>query len=1324
MRYLITFLIFLSLSVSAADWAELYKAGGLGHKVIVSYEPLKKVVKIEYRNGIFGRLRTKEYSVTNTVLVDEVSSIVSRVLKKKKIPAESIEGALEEIQNLKYLDGSSCHIVSFGSLGLDNRDELVPIIEKISKKLSLQSKAVASHFLFHLQLAEGEPVELRSLTDKDGNIIQFSLYSEKRDLSKFKIKKEGNSYHVLNNERHIFSLNIDSNNKEHVSVLKPINSRMQNVDRIHLKIKKTKKGLVSSLYSSNRNKKVLEENVIDLRNSSVQFESVSQVDDSDRYYQSLTEVEIKDLFLYFKKDEALLKNARDVFVRCMDEQYLLQLENRNDSSAEEFRKSCLKEASFEIALIFLDRNKEDELIDSYSYSRLKNNLVQCLEKEEIFKTSMNMRIITHPIKAERKVVGECVSSVSILLSKSKMFHLISMDDEVQSFLKDDNTKVKLNQNIETFFLKCISEVGEGLSETCAQKAFLKVEDEVVKLYLLQKVTSEIGNDKSIKIILAMTECNDKSLSCIKKDFLEISHNAKEDSSKEMLKLIYPASNYSLSGENSKLYRDRVINCIDSIDLSSSTSLEALQRLIDKEFECEMSAILKNVPDFSVQEILAIEPFSMISDSEKNRFIEIAKRKVRKATRNLTFISEIQSETNKVYEKLLPEFVDFYIDNRFEDKEVSQRSRESIIENFTLSLNGVKSKSVKQNVSSILKRQNFKRLDFNSGTFVKDSLRNFEVNLFSQLHEDNESISFKKCMSDYSPQWKDISLESYVLKCENKNYAKKFFKLKKDELEKGVSTHFPLASLEANDALSPVFYLEKCINSQPVFNESVRQYRKSLNTCYLISKLDVLSNVSELNILKNRKVLSSNGTSNSLKVSKECFENFYLSLLRESKISEDTNSTKILKKLILGNGDNILGLMKRGHLNNGKGSLLTDFSSGNELLSSFIANLSQADFFNEDFVDSYVKSCTSSVDDNLYNSFQEYILQNISASFDLRRNDAGESNKEILQKVFDQELLAELLKLSQKSTNANSISSHVDPRRFQVTSELGVETLSKLIELIGESISKGFVFDKDLMKTELVVFRSELKRALKWLNATDQPVSLEELQKFFTTTKLADLLAYATVSEQVYDRFNEFISSQENSEKFKLKRKFGYISRSNQTREQKNEWDRMLMKFSIMRREAKSMTSSYDFRRLFRQGNESSKLKLSKIKTNYLLPLITTGNVSPHAKNDMMKIVADLILKDNSKGGFAEKFVGSAASEFLQNESEDHWALTKWLFYDDGDFSWNDLKSTKSGGEAVDYYGKYILLPDILKQNVSKFTKEYRLNHFKKLLRNAQNEHDD
>jgi hypothetical protein len=1326
-RVLVIFIAFLSLSLSiiAADWAQLYKAGGMGHKVIVSYEPLKKVVKIEYRKGLFGRLRTKEFSVSNTVLVDEVSSEVSRILKNKKIPKESVDGALEEIQNLKYLDGSSCHIVSFGILNTDNRGELLPMIEEISKKLTIDSKAVASHFLFNLQLEEGEPVELRSLTDKDGNIIQFSLYSEKRDLSKFKISKEGNSYHVLNGGKHVFSLKIDPKNKEHVSVLRPTKSRVQNIDRIHLKIEKTKKGLTSSLYSSNRNKKVLTENVIDLRNSSVQFESVSQVDATDRFYQSLAKTEIDKTLSLFKSNDELFKDASTIFVRCMDEQYLLSIEDQSEEGSKEVRDSCLKETSLELSSIILSREKDLELIDSYSFSKLKKNFLDCLESKEAISLSMNMRVIEHPISTSSKDIHACESSLSKGLYKEELIHAVSKNSEVQSFLIDKQSKGDLLKNMAFKYSLCVEKSGARSSHLCSQKVFLEIDQEAVKLLLTKKALNELGSNSIEEFSLSTPVCKKDVGDCVKEDYLAIMKRSFIDTSTEMLKAIYPASNYKLDKTTRNQYRDRVENCVEMFSLGEASALDAYQRLEDKKYECQINAILKVVPEFSVKEVLTIEPFSMISSSDRNRFSELAKRNVRKATRGLTLTSDIQAETNKVYDKLLPEFVDFYIDSRFEDEEVSRRSKEKILDNFSLSLNGVPSKTIKENVSKILDLQSVKRSDFNSSIFVKDSLRNFEVNLFSESHSEDESNSFKSCMSKYSPQWKDISLESFVLKCKNKLYSESFFKLKKEELEKGVSTHFSLTSIEANDALSPVHYLEKCIQSQSLFTESIVEYRKRLDSCYLLTKLDVLGNVSELNILKNKKILSANGASNSLKVSKECFDNFYLHLLRETKHS--TNSDK-LKDLVLGKGNNILNLTKESHILEGKGSILSSLvhtkSSKSELLLSFVNNISKTEVFNERFVDDYVKSCTSSVEDNLYGGFQEFILQNISASFDLRRNDYGETNKEILQKVFDQELLAELLKLSQKRSREGNSSLQVDPRRFQVTGELGVESLSKLISLIGEYISKGFVFDKDLMKTELVVFRGELKRALKWLNSTDQPVTLEELEKFFTSTKLADLLAYATVSEQVSNRFDEFISSQEREEKNKLRRKFNYKPRSRQSREQKVEWDRMIIKFSKMKREAKNMTSSYDFRRLFRDGSEASKLKLSKIKTDYLLPLVTKGSVSNHAKNEMMKVVADLILKDNAKGGFAEKFVGSAATEYLQNDSDDHWAITKWLFYDDGDFSWSDLKSTKSGGKAIDYYGKNILLPEILKQNVSKFTKEYRLNHFKKLLRDAQDEHDD
>ncbi|OUR96261.1 hypothetical protein A9Q84_07845 [Halobacteriovorax marinus] len=1334
-KIILSFICVLCLSISAASWKDLYKVSSIGKKVIVSYDPVEKIVKLQYRKGLFGSLNVQEYSVSNSVLIDEALADIELRLKSKNFSKEIIEDAIDETTNLKYLNGSSCHIVNFGVATPESAKVLDPLIEEITSKLKEQNEGVESHYLLQIKLEGIGAVELRAVTDDEDKIIQFSLYSNSKDLSHLKIEKDGDYYHVTDKEKHVFTLNVSGEDRERLSILSPTKNNVQNIERVHIKLEKVKNEYVANSFSNNKKIKSQRKKYVDLTKGSADHEGVSRVADTNRFYKSIHADELNPFLNGMVISKELNSLVNESFIKCMDEHYLLSLENNEKDFETKMRPSCIKESMVEG--FFSKINRSQKLFSSpidKAFLSIKEQYLTCLLSKKVFTKKQDMRIFNHPISSSEESVSKCLSISLDSMEKEYLKRSFQDNDEIKSLVSERYLLTTIENELSRKFDSCLKSSKSSRTE-CRNHVEELASYESLKAILVSKVIKAKKGEKFAGEILSLiVEC-DKSnkKTCLKSAFVKIENSSLDYHLDNLMKSVFPDDKVSLSKLQTKDFKSRYSVCIEGVGIEDQSLLEAYQLMTDKSYECEVRSLAKVLPVTLVARVLKSEPYSMLPESKKEAFEAVALRYLKKKLRRITSINDIKEVVVGAKRDLLPPFVDFYIGQRLDDTKTSNSARTKVYKDILLSISGDSKLSLKANIDKVLNVQEHKRSDFNTTVFINNTLRNFEVSLYSENHEEAETAEYKDCMKRYSPAWKKISLSTYVGKCERVLLVSKFFKDKKKVLESLVSANFPLSSNEANNALAPVFYLEECLKEQPIYSSDAAKFQKKLDACYLVAKLDVSINLSELKIEQNQKVITSVGGVDVEVVSRYCYNSFFLFMAGDVGKS---NLSKVLKDQFKGalgdpgKTDGLIEMLQKSHRRSGTGSILEHLEtyvgtrSTRRKINTLLEIVSKVDKFDEEYFDKHLNKCNENVDSMIYSGLRGFILKNIPASFSLDQNSKGETNRDILRRVFDEDLLKEILSLTHKRPNSVTNNSSTKPSELVVTGELSVETLANLIKLIGKYISKGLFFDQDKMKTELVVFRSELKRALKWLNTTDKAVTLSDLQDFFKSTKLADILAYATVAENVSDRFSNFIYTQELSEKAKLRKKFGYKSRSKQSRSQRKEWDRMIEKFSKMRKEVKEMTTSYDFRRLFRDGSEKTRIKLDKIKENYLLPLITKGRATEKSKQEVMAIVADLILKDNAKGGFAERFTGTVAGEFLKNDEDSHWAITKYFFYDDKDFDWQALKKTKSGAKAIDYYSENILLPKILGQRVSNYTKVSRLSYFKKLLKKAQNENDD
>lgn len=169
---------------------------------------------------------------------------------------------------------------------------------------------------------------------------------------------------------------------------------------------------------------------------------------------------------------------------------------------------------------------------------------------------------------------------------------------------------------------------------------------------------------------------------------------------------------------------------------------------------------------------------------------------------------------------------------------------------------------------------------------------------------------------------------------------------------------------------------------------------------------------------------------------------------------------------------------------------------------------------------------------------------------------------------------------------------------------------------------------------------------------------------------------------------------------------------------------IIAKYDRLLQLSREMTASYDFRRIISPESDNGKEIIEAIKENILMPQILGQSVSPAAERQVMSLVGQAILRDNTDGGFAERFVEEAAQFALDEEQNSRWGITKFFFFDSKDFDWETLKKTESGERAISYYARFIMLPRFLGQEQSDYLKRTRLEQFRRLLTQAQGENSD
>lgn len=376
---------------------------------------------------------------------------------------------------------------------------------------------------------------------------------------------------------------------------------------------------------------------------------------------------------------------------------------------------------------------------------------------------------------------------------------------------------------------------------------------------------------------------------------------------------------------------------------------------------------------------------------------------------------------------------------------------------------------------------------------------------------------------------------------------------------------------------------------------------------------------------------------------------------------------------------------------------------------YISALENYPEFRGEWMKEHLNSCLDQTQDMINVALRESFLQLSDHYYNDQVNSQGETDVQVLRHILDDELIELVLELRDQRGGDH------------VSSDFTFEALSRAQQVISQKLAQGFIFDRDALKTELIIFRDQLKEGLRWMNMSQQDVTINELASFFESSKLADMMAYAEISSMVHERFSNFLLDMKDKELSAFEHQVGHRPDWRLSDEEKKVKQDIIKRYDRLNELAHEMTSSYDFRRIVHQNSSKGRELLSLLKQHFLLAQITGREVGPQAYERTWQLMGELIIEDKTPGGFAERFVSEMAQSHLDQQKEKKWRITRALFYDDEDFEWDELRKTASGRRALSYYARYLLFPKVMGRELSGYLEKLRRSEFERYLSRAQDE---
>ncbi len=1319
-----------------------------GKKLEVNFSRGSKKLDIELiRNGQRRSFFNETFDINNPSNIDAHIAQITSSLQAQGVSSDNIESVVNLFEEFKFVSTSNCQAIHLGEeLTSDTRviEDLVSEFDRISAGIRGEGDFERSIELFELNVPDVGKIQLRALVDRHGNPIRLSLSQAGGSLRDFTVERNGDSFILSTQDgRQILKVKNHNMDSRLVSIYSLGREGLETEARTHLRLESIDDSLIATIIASSERVERERVGAVQLTSISIQHSPVIRNAQMNIFIPSLDvdtlreKIQSHPFGSMSTSLDTFNSRVQNVYDSCLSEAYVLRRELSYPYSDTQLSDNCLLRTGLEMADISLGENEVQQ-----------RELRACLVESGLLYGEGSQRRYNddYIYSGDYTKVEDCENRVEENALRIQLSLLVE-----NSFLRQDESFAPLSVRVTEMALESFRQC-EGAN--CQAIALNKARAEIYKLNFLNWFNESIPNkiEQREELVRDFNECisSPQSFDSCRIAIVSSTVEFLPDTMYENILAEAGLSEVAISDTDKRDINSCVRDNLGRVDASNFTSLDEWR------YRCSFNRLKELLPQLtsqywsrSLSDYQVQSPVSNVVDFVNSSMAQIQSvadaKNIIDQSAALAYASAFNSfVTNRLNERLPIENTGSVYEAAAQEE--VRDNLAAITDPGTIDLNEgsaafLRSAAATRGLDGVKTAFN----DIIMRAHIQPRAYELASNLGAAYNDTDLAPILETLTSEYEECWQDYDANSesnvldYGIQCDKQSIASEEFALVAQQLRQYVSRRFPLSSQEANEILSPLYYLDKCYrDGDPLGEKSVYDYRRWVNACSAVSRVDIASNLFEKLREKYNPVLNS-GDQSLLASKMVCFTAPLKSLLGEN--SEQWFKPSFVAPAGLENSRSIDDIVTASNALVGAGSILSAMfpsenfdqrykESDRTVLQGYLSSLSNIEESSLDSLMTSLEACASQFNQSLSTGFRSYLIESVPNLFSRLSSTLSQEQNQILQEVIDVELAQLLLQVQAK--NEYRVIPSDGPGAEIVTSEFTIQALARFIEGVGQYISQGFVFDLDEMKTELAVFKEELKDALTWVVESPEPVSLSELSRFFSESRLADHMALAHVSKTTDENFQAFLSSMYDQEiadfwervrdsnsgflPWILGRDTNHLSTT-----QRREHTEIVSKYSSLKNLSHRMTASYDFRRIFNLHNSQGRATLDLIMENEFLPRIAGRVPSATNRDEVSSAIAQRILADNTAGGFAERFVREMAQEYLTKQSRSKWGITKWLFYDSGDFDWEVIRDTPSGQRAINYYGRYVLLPKMLGQNVSRYQENIHKRRFEALLREAQSE---
>ncbi len=1307
-----TFLVFIEEALATSY--EVLKVDRKNYSLSLEHDTASNSIRLNLENDSLSKVvnRAGPFSIVSPSDVEDSVIQIKSFLNAYDVDSKDIETIISRVSEYRFFSKVSCEALHFSvesNIQPDSGsiDSLLGEITKITSFDNNEHIPSRSLLIDTFDIGENNKIQLRMVLDQNGDFLSFSFSKESGTMDGLKWYSKGSAVY-LKNKRGDVVLSVDLENFNHrtiesaqgglILVKSPKDSFIENEKRTYIRLTsnisttasdKKEKSWKVDRYNTQHFKANVARDGVALSSSFARHTPVVQLHGSDIYFPKL---DSDSLFLKYRKENfpsANIIKIEDSYNECMGERTSLAGEQsffgHNDLNIAESDNIIFCER---LALI-----NHDKAIGNLTFRSclIKSNLLQTKESFEY----LNYNHLT-------KMSDEDFEN-SIVKCRGESYFTETERDILQ---KIEDFKLVVSENgletLKSSLRQCFDQLGNDI---CRERGIKLIEGKAILSFL-----KSIGHDESQCAIDFKIKENESYFEQCYEISLENALASYDDT-------FFRNGVHELGSDLSSLFDSNdVLKTKDAFNSCMIRELKSESSYIDKKdkwFEFEqfcLSSSLKEKVIYELNQIVSSKVGDLIGWMENDELRNQISTDLRNEILNLVTNWQDISNYSELKEEVAISTYSFigasYLTQRI--SEISDPKFQQTIKSFLLGSDSedaspmaglrLTSRSINRKITSTLRAINSNdRL-----TYLKNLIKTTELNASNFTLSSEESISEetsqalkrtedtrRNCLEEISVA-QNTKLTDEMISCKIQDHTILLLEKSRIEFEKMISDHFLAGSSVSSRLMGIVSDLKGCLeNFSTMSYFQSGQYKKLMQGCYHFAKLQLQQEINQEKIFSYRPMVEG--------VLEE-YQSCSLEIFKDS-------------------------------LNTGKDFIqLRDISSLNII--------SERDSFLNDFETQYtsydelLKSCDEQMEKEIVSKIKDFFIQHIPSLSSLADE---EKNRGVIGQFFDDEMVKLLLSFSQLNDSKESgasidLGSLVSEERV-LTKELGTSSLVNFLSALGSYFDKGFIYDESGMRTELIVFKSELKDFLRWYNSNPDQVTIREAKAFFSQSELGEHLAMAVISEDVYTKFTTGINTMRGEEvreffsKTSCKTYWSCFEKDERGRnsELKASYDSLIQKYDGLLTLTKQMTSSYDFRRIIRPETAQGEKIISLAHDAVVAPEVLGVAPNANSQEELMNEIGKAILADNTDGGFSERFVEEVVRHSMREEEMSKSTLGKWLFYDKGDFDWELLRKTQSGREALNYYTRFIMLPRMLGESETRYMRNLRKSQFEKLMRQAQNE---